>query len=134
MNSKISVITLGVADLARGVHFYKVGLGFPLKETKSGVAYFNLDGSWLALYDEQALSNYAGIAPGKGSVLLSQNVASKAEVAATLERAQAAGGTIHKATDTMSWGGVAGFLFDPDGHVWEIVWNPKASELFNEPA
>ena len=137
MKPRISVITLGVADLERATSFYLEGLGFPLKEAKPALTYLKLPGTWLALVEHKTLSEYALLPEAESatnSVLLSWNVDSAEEVEAVLAKAQQAGGTVTKPTAEMSWGGVAGFFSDLDGHNWEIVWNPKADELFSEPA
>ncbi|MEE8303995.1 MAG: VOC family protein [Candidatus Tectomicrobia bacterium] len=128
MEPRISVITLGVSDMQRAIHFYRDGLGFPLRDDKPPVAYFQLDGTWLALFPRNSLAHYANVAPdghGFTGVTLSCNVPSRQVVDQTVEQAEAAGATVVKQPAEFSWGGYAGWFADPDGYLWEIVWNPR---------
>lgn len=128
MDPRISMVTLGVADLPRAVAFYADGLGLPLREPKSDeIAFFNLNGSWLALFPWDELAKDVGISPaGQGfrGVTLAHNLASKEAVDAQLEQAVAAGATLVKPAQEVFWGGYSGYFADPDGHLWEIVYNP----------
>jgi catechol 2,3-dioxygenase-like lactoylglutathione lyase family enzyme len=120
MKPRISMITLGVRDLAASVAFYAQGLGLPRMESPPEVAFFTLDGTWLGLYGRQALAEDATVqAEGSGftGVTLAHNVASEAEVDALLKQAVAAGGRLF-------WGGYSGYFADPDGHLWEVAHNP----------
>nr|CRH06447.1 Putative lactoylglutathione lyase-like lyase [Candidatus Magnetococcus massalia] len=127
MKPRISMITLGVTDMARAVAFYRQGLGFPQLESPPEVAFFNLNGSWLGLFGRDALAQDAAVAAdGEGfrAVTLSHNVASEAEVDAVLNHAVAAGAKLVKAAKKADWGGYHGYFADPDGHLWEIAYNP----------
>ncbi len=128
MEPRISVVTLGVTDMRRSISFYAEGLGLPYRNDKPPVAYFQLVGTWLALFPREELANYAGLAGqncGFGGMTLSCNVASRDAVDQTLARAAAAGGRIVKPAEKLSYGGYAGWFTDPDGHPWEITWNPN---------
>lgn len=134
MNPGISMITLGVDDLERAVCFYAEGLGFPTegivgREFEFGaVAFFDLQpGLRLALWPRKSLARDAGVPlmpPSPAEFSLGHNLASKEEVDAVMARAQAAGARIVKAAGDTFWGGYAGCFQDPDGHLWEVVWNP----------
>ena len=127
---QISFVTIGVKDLQRSRRFYE-GMGWTASTASSeSLVYFLSQRSMLALYDETALATEAGV-PGEGEgfrkITLSQNVGSKSEVGATLSRALALGAQMTRAPRDTSWGGYAGWFADPDGHLWEVVWNPKWS-------
>ena len=125
----ISVVTLGVADIARSERFYIEGLGLEHARPPKGVVYFRLSGALLALYPRDRLARYAGVEPtpagGFGGVTLSCNVESRGAVDALAARARAAGATIVKGPEDVSWGGYCAWVADPDGYLWELVWNPK---------
>lgn len=128
MKPHLSMITLGVRDVARAAAFYEEGLGLPRMAFDSdSVAFFPLAGAWLGLYGREALAEDAGV-PAGGSgfsgVALAHNLASREEVDATLAQAVAAGGTLIKAGQDVFWGGYSGYFADPDGHLWEVAWNP----------
>ena len=127
--SRISVVTLGVADMERSERFYMDGLGLEHARPPKGVIYFRLAGARLALFPRDELALYAGVEPappgGFSGTTLSCNVASRAEVDALTARAEAAGATVVRAPETVGWGGYCSWIADPDGHLWEIVWNPK---------
>ena len=127
--SRISVVTLGVTDMERSERFYIEGFGLEHARPPKGVVYFELGGTRLALFPRDALARYAGTDPtppgGFGGMTLSCNVASRDEVDALTARAEAAGATVVKAPETVSWGGYCAWIADPDGYLWEIVWNPK---------
>lgn len=124
---RVSLITLGVADLAAARSFY-ARLGWvEHSESQPGVAFFQLQGAALALFGLQELAadqGRAGANLGKGAVTLAQNFASEAEVDAAFEAALAAGATALKAPEKVFWGGYSGYWADPDGHVWEVAFNP----------
>ena len=129
MEPRISIITLGVTDLARSVEFYRDGLGLPLQdeEDAESIAFFELNGAWLALYPREALADDAGV-PTEGSgfsgVTLAHNVRTREEVNAVLDEAVAAGATLVKAAQDVFWGGYSGYFADPEGYLWEVAWNP----------
>lgn len=127
MKPRISMITLGVRDLAVAVRFYEQGLGLPRMDAPPEVAFFTLNGSWLALFGRDALAADAGV-PATGSGFagfsLAHNVASEVEVEAVLQQAVAAGAGLVKPGQPTSWGGYAGYFRDPDGYLWEVAHNP----------
>lgn len=127
MKPKISIITLGVSDLARSITFYRDGLGFPTHGDFPGITFFQLTGTWLALYPHDELAADAKVSPaGKGfrGFTLAHNVGSKAEVDVVLKQAEQAGARIVKPARQADWGGYSGYFSDPDGHLWEVAWNP----------
>lgn len=127
MNPRISMITLGVRDLAIAIDFYEQGLDFPRMESPPEVAFFTLNGSWLGLYGYEALAADAGV-PADGSGFrgfsLAHNVSSEAEVDAVMALAVGAGATLVKPPQKVFWGGYSGYFKDPDGYLWEIAHNP----------
>ncbi|SEL52409.1 VOC family protein [Haloferax larsenii] len=133
MDPNITVVTLGVSDLDESIRFYRDGLGFPLRDRDpdSDIAFFTLDGTWLALYPWDALAEDATVpteavsAPEKrdfSGVTIAHNVSEKSEVDAALEAADAAGGGIVKPAQEVFWGGYSGYFADPDGHLWEVAY------------
>ena len=127
MKPRISMITLGVSNLERAIDFYEHGLGLPRMESPPEVAFFTLDGTWLGLYGREALAEDATVpADGAGfeGFTLSHNVHSRAEVDEVVRQAVAAGATPVKTPQEVFWGGYNGYFKDPDGHLWEIAWNP----------
>ena len=135
MKPRISLITLGVDDLERSVKFYSEGLGLATegiigREFEHGaVAFFELaSGLRLALWPRASLAHDAEVPAGPASsteFALAHNVASRAEVDAVMAQAAAAGGRIAKLAQDTFWGGYAGYFMDPDGHLWEVAWNPQ---------
>lgn len=128
MEPRISMITLGVRDLKKSAEFYQQGLGLPRLEPHSDeVAFFNLHGTWLGLYPWEKLAEDATL-PATGSgfrgVALAHNVASKDAVDQLLAEVQSAGAKIIKPAEDVFWGGYSGYFADPDGHLWEVAWNP----------
>jgi catechol 2,3-dioxygenase-like lactoylglutathione lyase family enzyme len=134
MKPRITVITLGVDDLERALRFYRDRLGLPTKgiigtEFEHGaVAFFDLErGLKLAIWPRTSLAHEAKVPLGPRSATeftLGHNVASKAEVDAVMAQVQQAGATITDSAHDTFWGGYSGSFQDPDGHVWEVVWNP----------
>ncbi|MGD0244373.1 MAG: VOC family protein [Streptosporangiaceae bacterium] len=123
MEQRISLITLGVADIRRARTFYE-RLGWQAQEIEETV-FFQAGGMALILWGREKLAVDSGVDDtDPGSVALAQNVRSKAEVDATLAEAAAAGATITQPARETFYGGYAGHFRDPDGHVWEIAWNP----------
>lgn len=127
MQPRISMITLGVRDLAVSVRFYEQGLGLPRRESPPEVAFFTLDGSWLGLYGRESLAEDAGV-PDQGAgfagFTLAHNVSSEAAVDAVMAQAIAAGATLVKPAQKVFWGGYSGYFADPDGYLWEVAHNP----------
>ena len=139
MKSRISVITLGVEDLERAFQFYRDGLGLPTEgivgqEFEYGaVAFFDLQtGLKLAVWPRKSISHDSGLpggAPNPTELTLGHNVSSPAEVDEVMQQAKDAGAVIVKPAHDTFWGGYAGYFQDPDGHLWEVVWNPQMLPL-----
>lgn len=135
MQPRITVLTLGVDDLERALHFYRDGLGFATEGiigtefAYGAVVFIQLQaGLRLALWPRPSIAHDTGLPVGPSSateMTLGHNVASKAEVDAIMAKAQAAGAVIVKPAHDTFWGGYSGYFQDPDGHLWEIVWNPQ---------
>jgi catechol 2,3-dioxygenase-like lactoylglutathione lyase family enzyme len=135
MKARITVITLAVADLERSVSFYRDGLGLPtagivgLEFEHGAVAFFDLeDGLRLAVWPRESLAYDTGLpaAPTGGAAFsLGHNVGSRSEVDTVMVQVAGAGARIVKPARDTSWGGYAGYFQDPDGHLWEVVWNPQ---------
>ena len=135
MRARITLITLCVDDLQRALRFYRDGLGLPTEGivgeefAHGAVAFFDLQpGLRLALWPRSSLAHDAGIAVGPRSATefaLAHNLASAAEVDALIAQAQAAGATLTKPAGKTFWGGYAGYFADPDGHLWEVAFNPS---------
>jgi catechol 2,3-dioxygenase-like lactoylglutathione lyase family enzyme len=133
MKPRITVLTIGVDDLERSFAFYR-GLGFPTKgivgrEFEHGaVAFFDLqDGLKLAVWPRDSLAHDSGLtkSPPSGTELsIGHNVRSEQEVDAVMNQAEQAGATIVKPARKTFWGGYAGYFADPDGHLWEVAFNP----------
>ena len=128
MEPRISIITLGVSDLNRSIIFYRDGLGLPTTfKDGDGIAFFQLKGAWLALYPSDALAEDAGLPPQRnrfGGFTLAQNVQSKEDADKVISLALTAGAQLLKPAADTFWGGYSGYFADPDGHPWEIAWNP----------
>jgi uncharacterized protein len=135
MKARITVITLGVDDLEKSLKFYRDGLGLPTEgivgtEFEHGaVAFFDLQpGLTLAIWPRRDIAHDANVSQGGRSATeftIGHNVNSKAEVDAVMEQAKMAGAKILKPAGETFWGGYAGYFQDPDGHLWEIAWNPR---------
>ncbi len=133
MKPRITVLTIGVDDLERSFAFYR-DLGFPTKgivgrEFDHGaVAFFDLQsGLKLAVWPRDSLAHDSGLAktPRSATELsIGHNVRSEQEVDAVMQQAQQCGATIVKAAHKTFWGGYGGYFADPDGHLWEVAWNP----------
>ena len=127
MKPRMSMITLGVENLARSIEFYSEGLGFPRHGDDETVAFFKLNGTWLGLYGRDALADDAGVsAEGTGfnSFAIAHNVASEEEVELVMNQALDAGAVLVKKPQKVFWGGFSGYFQDPDGHLWEVAHNP----------
>jgi predicted lactoylglutathione lyase len=124
---RLHFVTLGVKNLKRSRQFYKA-LGFEIASlSQADIVFLKAGSVILALYPRNLLAQDAAVSPqGKGfkGVTLSHNVEHKKEVARLLERAKTAGGKIVKRAQDAFWGGHSGYFFDPDGHLWEVAWNP----------
>jgi catechol 2,3-dioxygenase-like lactoylglutathione lyase family enzyme len=127
VEQRVSLVTLGVADLMRARAFYEQGLGWRRGNDHDEVAFYQAGGMIVALFSRDALAGDANVAAGSGGfggIALAYNTRSRAEVDAVLAEAQAAGATILKPAHDAFWGGYSGYFADPDGHVWEVAWNP----------
>jgi hypothetical protein len=127
MEPRISIVTLGVANLARSRAFYEA-MGFRASSASQGdIVFFQAGAMVLALYPREALAEDAAVAAGGDGfrgLSLAHNVRAREEVAAILAQAAAAGGRIVKPAQDVFWGGHSGYFADPDGHLWEVAWNP----------
>ncbi|MET7877822.1 VOC family protein [Micromonospora sp. DT68] len=123
MEQRISLVTLGVTDVARAKAFYEQ-LGWRGQEVEETV-FFQAGGLALVLWSRDKLAADAGITdPGTGAMTLAQNVRSRAEVDELIATAIEAGAEVTQPARETFYGGYAGCFADPDGHVWEIAWNP----------
>ena len=139
MRPRITLLTLAVDDLARAVAFYRDGLGWPTQgivgtEFENGaVAFFALEsGLKLALWPRQSLAADTGLALGPPSptgFALAHNVESAPEVDAVMAQARQAGARVVKPPQNTFYGGYAGYFQDPDGHLWEVAFNPGLADL-----
>ncbi|MBI1406276.1 MAG: VOC family protein [Caulobacter sp.] len=134
MKPRVSVITLGVDDLDAAVAFYRDGLGLPTegvvgREFEHGaVAFFDLQsGLRLALWARADIAHDTGLTlttHSPTSLTLGHNVGSRGEVDRVMAHAERAGARVLKPAQDAFWGGYTGYFQDPDGHIWEVVWNP----------
>lgn len=134
MKPRLTVLTLGVDNLDAAVRFYRDGLGWPTdgivgQEFEHGaVAFFDLQpGLRLALWPRASIAHDTCLplaANGATELTLGHNVLSREAVDEAMTRAEKAGARIIKPAHATFWGGYAGYFQDPDGHVWEVVWNP----------
>jgi catechol 2,3-dioxygenase-like lactoylglutathione lyase family enzyme len=135
MKPRITIITIGVDDLERSLRFYRDGLGLATdgivgQEFEHGaVVFIELQpGLRLALWPRQSIAHDTGLSLDTKSpteLTLGHNVNSRAEVDAVMKQAQLAGAVILKPAHDTFWGGYSGYFQDPDGHVWEVAWNPQ---------
>jgi len=126
MEQRVSLITLGVADLARARAFYEA-LGWTTRAgADDDVVFFQTGGMIVALWGRTELAEDSGVEDtgGWGGVTLAHNVRSPAEVVAVIDEARAAGATVPRAGAETFWGGYSGVFVDPDGHPWEVAHNP----------
>ena len=138
MKPRITVITIGVDDLERSLRFYRDGLGLSTDgivgaEFEHGaVVFIDLQsGLRLALWPRKSIAHDTGLSlemQSSTEFTLGHNVNSKAEVDQVMKQAESAGAVILKPAHTTFWGGYSGYFQDPDGHVWEVAWNPQWTE------
>lgn len=129
MEQRLSLITLGVRDIARSRAFYADGLGWtPSDLSNENVVFFQCAGVVFGLYGRDALAEDAALDSAAGSgfrgVSLAYNTRSKDEVDSVLAHAESVGAEIIKPAKDAFWGGYSGYFADPDGHLWEVAWNP----------
>lgn len=125
MDQRVSLVTLGVRDLARAERFY-ADLGWQRGNEDAEVAFFQCGGMVVALWDRALLAEDSVVTDsgGWGGVTLALNVGSRDEVDGVLEEARTAGATIGREGAETVWGGYSGIFVDPDGHPWEVAHNP----------
>jgi uncharacterized protein len=127
MEQRLSVVTLGVSDLERARRFYEEGLGWQRSTADKDIIFFQINGAVLALFPRHHLAADAQV-PSEGSgfrgVTLAYCTRTREEVDAVLAEAGKAGGRILKPAQDVFWGGYSGYFADPDGHLWEVAWNP----------
>ena len=130
MDQRISIITLGVADLDRAITFYRDGLHLTLskRSVRGVIAFFETSQTWLTLFERKALADDANVPSSEPGAFpgfaLAHNVRSKEEADTVLAEAAAAGATITRPMHDTHWGGYSGYFRDPDGFSWEVAWNP----------
>lgn len=129
MEPRVSLVTLGVADLDRAVAFYENVLGWTVAQHPPGVAFFDLGGLILALFPHADLAQDMQLAQpivggGYEGFTLAHNLRSIAEVDALFAQLKRRGATIVKPPHKTDWGGYSGYFADPDGHKWEVAHNP----------
>jgi uncharacterized protein len=136
MKPRISVLTIGVADLEQSLAFYRDGLGLPTegivgREFEHGaVAFFNLSGGLrLGIWAQDDIAHDTGLPKTENSptsFTIGHNVAHREEVDEVMDQAAKAGAEVVKAAQDTFYGGYAGYFRDPNGHLWEVVWNPAS--------
>jgi len=126
---RVTMLTLGVADLGKATEFYKAVLGTPPNTSSDGITFIELPGTWIALYPFEKLAE--DISPevpvtrsGFGGVTLAHNARSKDDVLAIVRRAESAGARVVKEPQDTFWGGFSGYFADLDGYYWEVAWGP----------
>jgi len=127
VEQRISIVTLGVADLKRSWEFYERMGWRPSKAGSDAIVFFQAGGMALALYPRQELAKDANLAAeGQGfrAITLAYNARSREDVDAVLQEAQGAGARILKPAQEVFWGGYSGYFADPDDFLWEVAWNP----------
>lgn len=135
MNPRVTLITLGTDDLEAALRFYRDGLGLASEGIVGtqfeygAVAFFDLQpGLKLAVWPRKSIARDCGLAvgaPSPAEFALGHNVSSKAEVDGVMKQARDAGAVVVKPAADTFWGGYAGYFQDPDGHLWEVAWNPQ---------
>ena len=127
MQQQISVITLGIRDLARSRRFYVDGFGWTPVFENDEIVFYQMNGLMLGTWRQPALEqdmNRSGLLH-PGAFALAHNVPRQEDVAPVMRQLLAVGGTLLRAADAPAHGGFRGYVADPDGHVWEIAWNPS---------
>jgi catechol 2,3-dioxygenase-like lactoylglutathione lyase family enzyme len=126
-----SIVTLGVADLDRSIRFYR-DLGWEQRGNRSdGIVWFRTAATWIGLFGYDELAEDAALSPPPQAdqpryrgITLALNLATESDVDAAFDAATAAGGSVVKPAERMTWGGYSGYFADPDGHLWELCYNP----------
>lgn len=127
--SRVTILTLGVADLGKATEFYEAVLGSPPNTSFDGITFIELPGTWIALYPFEELAE--DISPeisatrgGFSGFTLAHNAGSKEEVIEIVRRAESAGARVIKEPKDTFWGGFSGYFADLDGYYWEVAWGP----------
>ena len=127
--SRVTIITLGVADLSKATEFYEAVLGTPPNTSSENITFIELPGAWIALYPIAKLAD--DISPGIqlahngfSGVTIAHNARSRDDVVAIIRRAESAGARVVKEPQETFWGGFSGYFADFDGHYWEVAWGP----------
>ncbi len=126
MEQRITMVTLGVTDLERARGFYEA-LGWTATVNMDATTFYQAGGMIVGLYGRTALAEEAGVEDHGATfsgIALAHNVRGRHEVDEVLDQAVAAGGTLVRAAEDVFWGGYSGYFADPDGHLWEVAWNP----------
>lgn len=126
MDQRVSLITLGCRDIAAEAAFYEA-LGWARVPSQDGIVVFDLIGQSLGLYGLEDLARDMGVPVerlGHGAATYACNVREKDEVAAVLDAVRVAGGEVLREAHDVFWGGHIGYFADPEGHIWEVAWNP----------
>lgn len=126
---RLTVVTLGVADLDKASRFYEAVLGTKPNRSYDGVTFIELPGTWISLYPLKDLAKdispeVPAIRGPFSGITLAHNARSKEDVVAIINNARAAGAGIAKEPQDTFWGGFGGYFTDPDGYHWEVVWGP----------
>jgi catechol 2,3-dioxygenase-like lactoylglutathione lyase family enzyme len=128
MRPKLNLVTLGVRDFERSLQFYREGLGWqPSSASQGDVVFFPLGGVVLSLYPRDKLAEDAQVdsaGSGFSGITLAYNTKSQEEVDEVLRTVESLGAKIVKKAQKVFWGGYSGYFADPDGHLWEVAWNP----------
>lgn len=126
MDQRLSLVTLGVDDLARARAFYEEGLGWRPADAPEGVVFYQLPGMAFALWSRSELAGDARTAVDGtfSGIALACNQRTEDDVDRVLAQAEQAGARILKPAERAPWGGYSGYFADPDGHVWEVAYNP----------
>jgi len=122
---QIALVTLGVDDFARANAFYRNGFGWEPVFEQTDIAFYQMNGLVFAIWSASALADdMQRPAAPSGNIAMAHNVGSSEEVDLLIARLAAAGGTVMRVGDAPPHGGYPGYVSDPDGHAWEIAWNP----------
>lgn len=128
MTLRPTLLTLAVRDPLKSRHFYEAGLGLtPAAGSSEDIRFYNVGGVLLSLYGRRALAHDANVpaeGSGFGGFTIAVNTTSREEVDALLQRARTAGARVTKEPQEVFWGGYSGYFADPDGHLWEVAFNP----------
>ncbi|MCB2076550.1 MAG: VOC family protein [Novosphingobium sp.] len=126
MQQQIALMTLGVADMAASRRFYCDGFGWKAAFEHDGIAFFQMNGFIFGLWDKAQLAEDVQRAdlPAPGACALAHNLASRDEVEPLMDRLRAHGGSLVREAGDPAYPGYRGYVADPDGHLWEIGWNP----------